>query len=709
MQEGALLRMDQPPKEASERRAPMGPWHTQAMGVRKCRSGELCNTQRLALSATLALFACALVARAAPGGQALSEVWSEADGLQMKYSTNHDDLLSTKGSELSLSSNQNKQEAARPEEQASAQEQAEGQEESVSGGGDSSLNSGQPEESSANLGADEGSNSERAPSGEDQQAAGQEQAADNEQGADSSRQTNKVPAYRQPAQADSFAARKRGQQQQQRFIDPPQRFKQSDDLEDNSQPVRGRQAKASAEPDLPSFNSAFEHAEGGNEVASIDHGDDLQPNFGQELPGSAKFRQPGRLFKEAVRMAKVEEPAQKTESENGDESGSGEDESSSSSLEAANEKRQLDSERDGASQPEEPSQMDGERAFAAAEKVAASLRGRQNMIDFDRIVDTRQTRNGVAGGKFQPAALQRPNEMSSFEPANARTGARRFTTRGPAVDVFGGADDEEPGGRPFGQSEQRALVAGSTSHKERSVALSRQPSGASQAANYKQLAYSRGLGQQVGPEQADRRAPVAPNRPNKLDSPDSVRDNFISPGHYPGSMPHLTQAASESQRKELAAQQPVPESSKVVADQVGSSAAAAASAVVAPADPAQASSQQQQMPSSPLETAQTQLVASDTSYLAQSAASNPDVSRVAALATESPAASPLSGPTNEQTALLGQVTPEPESQPESQQIMAPLLLSTTTMAPMPATSTSPAPTTTSQPPSLKRFKFRKYR
>lgn len=279
-------------------------------------------------------------------------------------------------------------------------------------------------------------------------------------------------------------------------------------------------------------------------------------------------------------------------------------------------------------------------------------------------------------------------------------------------------------------------------HSQQQTSASPLPSGhanrAAGSANsqaYKQLSYFKSVTdhhkhQQPAPSPASKASATGPVRFSSVraapvastadaDSPDNVRDNFISPGHYPGSMAHLTQAASEVKAKSAL-------------DSLASSSASSSSKLEASL--VTKSSQANERAMAEQQSSQQAAVSGDKQLQEQSVTAASEQNRLISMigtAGESRKADDLSDEatitaTATPTSLVS-VTPVPESQQEeSQQIMAPILMSTTTMAPMlsttsPASTAAPSGTTTptsvtntsitstSQAPSLKRFKFRKYR
>lgn len=570
------------------------------------------------------------------GEHALSEVWSDSDGLQMKYSTNHDDLLSTKGSELSLSTNNKHHAAAAPaDEQANEQtnEQA-GQQQQ------------QDETSSADQPSSEGAESARPSAGaasEDSDSESSAEGANTEQGVDSSRQ---IP----------LRAQVRTQQQQtQKFSEPSSKYR-------NSASKHNGQAAAEDADGPISYESA--QADVGDDSADAPEQTNVDPgaesesangNRHSENSVAGRFHRPGRLFKEAVRMQANEASDAKTDSDD-----FSDDESSSSSQQRENAGKQSGARGTGTNVDGSPINVDNNsdspsseandessgNSFANTDQSAANQDGDENELQAAKA--TRQQNTMIDFDQLANGPGHRQRGTDAFDDRFGESSSSRSGHRQPAK-------------RPVGVPMQHAASAGPSAGGQRLPVPSGQRAN-SPPTSYRALPYFRN---QVASEQVET---ATRNR-----SPDSERDNFISPGHFPGSMAHLTQAASETQKKEQAVSQPAP-----AADQIS---AAASSSV-------QESSQ-------------------------QVAAASDNLIRTAA-PTQTPAFDAVSEDSRQ--APSAQVTPEPQSQPESQQIMAPILMSTTTMAPMPAslvatTTASVGNTnqTASAPPSLKRFKFRKYR
>lgn len=640
---------------------------------------------------------------------ALSEVWSESEGLQMKYSTDHDDLLSTRGSELQMNVHgEPSKESGTGEGGQESAGAAGGQEESSSGSEGGSSESSGPTSSDHTSDGSSGQLSSL-PTSSSGGADTEPQEADS--GADStSRKTNRVPLNRK--------------QSSSKF---PEFKEESDGF--NSIP---------SDQSSGANNNQYE----GADQVNVDNGSDMPPQASQETPtpGKQPFRQIGRMFKEAVKMTKSgpeqkvkhSEKSSTSDNNNDDDEEAADGNSSNGGLENSNEKQQQEQQEDEAG-ADEPN-FGPYKSSPGAQKT--SPRGRQNMIDFDRLVDNKQGRAMLMNQNREPLTQQQAgptaDELSSLEggeeqagygnPAEANDGYRRHGQRMNQIgqqqlqQLMNGPPDD------FGMFQSAApnsffTAAGSSpAHKERAppaASKSTTPAAggsasssaqAKQANNYKQLAYFRNLSQQQQKASQDARTkPAITSRAQQQepDSPDSVRDNFISPGHFPGSMPHLTQAASEMQKKQAevpaaTSVQPIDEqksaSSPVQTTQPGlQDTTVAASTNTVSTSTTNAESSQQQKAASP-QTGDTNV--SSLGEQQTNKTSQAD-SRVEPAAAELP---------SKQKELPIHVTPVPEVQPESQQIMAPVYFSTTTMAPIASTSTTSEPA-----PTLKRFKFRKYR
>lgn len=665
----------------------------------------------------LLAFGAACSGKLVQAEHALSEVWSEADGLQMKYSTDHDEMLSTKGSELSLSSHQpsNKQETTSTLDGTAAQAASENQQEDA--GPSSEGSSG--ESSSAN--GDSSSSSESSKSeGEGTANIDNLNESNNEQGADASKRADSRLPPNPPRHFVSASKQSRFSEPASRYSGTTEESRPSaaaalsssrSEADNDDDDTRGGPAR-NLDSDAGSFSSAADEADRDDESSS----DGPSSSGGNR---NVKILQPGRLFKEAVKMGSSDE-ARTKQSEKGESPDEAEAARPDESLGSGREKAEAESsaeEPSAAGEPEfGPATSGGERP-----KKSEAQSHRQNMIDFDRIVDRqREVKSNLASSVRDLVNIEAGSEESDDEsdgetrPGRANDGFKRAGGfRQPPImsnairnefahddegSAVGPTEEPNPAYRQTsaGYHDHRHMTAGSTAHKERLAPAS--PSKAPVLAS-KQLAYFRGISQQSSGEPSGRRPGSSSAA---VPSPDSVRDNFISPGHYPGSMPHLTQAASELQKKELSAGDaigpaiaPVPPTNQKAVDLVSTASTISTPSSVVQQKPAFDTT----APIRPEESNKQVQVVSPNSAPSTSAAKPATDNRTGA--------KPSQGTSRPELPEFNlQVTPEPESQPESQQIMAPILLSTTTMAPMPSTSPPPATTET---PSLKRFKFRKYR
>lgn len=471
------------------------------------------------------------------GEHALSEVWSEADGLQLKYSTDHDDLLSTKSSELSLASQQKSDQA-----QASPDSSSSGQESEESSDG---LARQQDDTAEGNAGSQAGL----------QSLENKDTPDETEQGTDSSsRRSEKVPAAGHPATSTTSS----------KFSEPAARFRSAA----RASEANGRASLTSrlrSTSDAIRFSSALDMA---NADAGSDETDRTSPEGADD-----QLKTPGRAAK-TYQTSSEETSNVINDDQDVEQAEPGEDgnELSNSALRTA----RLDAARN------RPAMFEFERSVASVSgESGGHVKQEQNNADIPEPVMLSEPQDSEKG---QPAGDEEPRLPVS---ADAKV------TADESEDAASDEDAAASATKQLKQAERQQRPA---------------------------LAYFR----QASPAQT------------RAESPDSVRDDFISPGHFPGSMAHLTQAASELKQVDLAAGKP---------------------------------------------------------QLEQQAAS-------------------LTVPTAVSAPPRGQVTPEPASQPESRQIVAPVLIPTTTMAPMPATSSTPEPSVNASDtaaPTLKRFKFRKYR
>lgn len=756
---------------------------------------------------------------------ALSEVWSETEGVKMKYSTNHEDLLSTKGSELNM---------LRAHAAGSG-----GGEQAATEGGAANDEAGGEESASAQ------GQQHQAPIGESGEGRQDESS---EQGADASRQADiKTAPPRSSQYHQTLAASNSKSSSVQKFSDPPQRYRQKssfdsddksnsndDDDSDNDQSSRGSHDKESTsgskgksssssklyEPETLSFNSAYEQTDAqkdpasdvdessgsrgtstGGAMSKADHEDKRNSDGGESdfaaaaagrAETAAKFRNPGRLFKEAVKQvtSSRDSDSQQANDESNDErpvsplgpSGAGADGDEAPS-------RSAESDDSDSSSPNSDSADEGFQARGMNQKSM-----RSNMIDFDsnpmlanmqppqrqQIVDEVDEISGFGGDSLQRFA-GRPSMpmMARGGPMGGGPMMGANPMINPMANLDAGNDDDDDSGdgpsvggggggyfRPSGN--MFAAAAGNSAHKapvpvaakeatksrqvgsnsngntsggqSRGPASSKSTSSSGSDKPRESMAYFKGqqrLNQLNKPTSEDLTSDNSNNDNNNNESPDNVRDNFISPGHFPGSMPHLTQAASELRRKQAevatnsgkvdktAQATNVKEEPEELAKASTFSASSTLGHSIGSQD--QASSQQQPQ----------QLTTSDTifqSVLTGSPAKTSASADGKPVAEVTPFAASIFTDESAKVEVIA-VTPVPDAQADSQQIMAPILISTTTMAPLPATrqaligpevvpaptqpQLSPAlstpsiatdsattPTSTTGKPALKRFKLR---
>lgn len=714
---------------------------------------------------------------------ALSEVWSESDGLQMKYSTDHEDLLSTKGSELQLNVHGKPNESGGSGEESAAtsggttsnQEGSSSSSENESesngtpttnvGGSDhaSDGSSGQSNTIPTSTSNNDDTESSPVSSNDDSSDRGGSSSS-GEDSADSTSSQNRVPLSKQHSSGNSFIR----QHQSSRFSEPSARFRtnsvqRDDSLSNKDEETRATRYKSESDAfnSIPSSNPFGNGNNNNDDAGSMSDqvnvengaGDDLpSAQASQEMVAGKAFRQVGRMFKEAVKMGNSDKPkslhkssksGNKDNSNENEESNDEENNNSNEQVNGSEKQQQDDDAPSSASQEPDYNQF---KSSANSLKMAGSPKGRQNMIDFDRMVDNK----AMMMNQQQQTALQQqqgdsPDEISNVDGGEEESGPisnddyRRSLAAQNRVPQIGRQQLQQLMNSPpdeFGmfqpnnfQNSNPFFASGSSPEKKERVApSSKQANNKQHTTNSKPLAYFKGLSlQQKQASEEARRAPqMSANRQQanqqqqQPESPDNVRDNFISPGHFPGSMPHLTQAASETQKKEAEVpasnQQPVIVAAAATTSSTSSSAPTTA--------PSSSSDQSQAIPlaSSDL----TISVASSTSVVSSTSPSNVAAessqqgqqqsdTKQSKIGTGS-RAEPSPSVESRERDLQIHVTPVPEIQPESQQIMAPVYFSTTTMAPLPSTSAIPtsggdnkATTTSSEPPTLKRFKFRKYR
>ena len=715
------------------------------------QSGSIAAKRSLPSGRSLATV-CACVALAvslacwlpsAAANHAQSEVWSEADGLSLKYSTNHDDLLSTKGSELSLDSNKREQqqhaagsaageaeeapagESGSSEDTSGAQTAAESGPEQAGGGGGVSSGAGDEEQS---LGAGDSSGD----------GGAQEQGADS-----SSRQTNKLPVGGRVHSYDLSASSQRahkqptgGHSQVPRFRDLQQ---QATNEEDEAPPsaAAGARSKVHREEPADSYSSGPSDEAApppSSPGSSADEGTSglEQASDSADAPppgsyGSARFRQPGRLFKQAVRLPETP----RGESNGGPSADDDDSASNEEGQSSAGGQSGADEETFGASQTPKHQLKPKQAAQFASE---TSGEPDENELSAGSPDDSDGGRRSVGTGAAFPS---QPESGSGADEEEGAPSSNGF------FDAFGGSSfgrghsqggfhDHSAARAPLASSNKERAVQQQSSGGHKQQQQEAKPAGlgaggAKSGQSQKPLAYLRSaLGEQArgaprDQRPAEHRAAVK-SGPSSFriqqqaanEGPDSVRDDFISPGHYPGSMPHLTQAASEVRpeaqggtseqaKSRLPSEEPKLAESKTVPQE-------------APVEGEKQSSQRQELAGKQAH----QLAEGRTGGQLRASASNETAAK-----QENELQASMAATSEAQTHSVT-VTPEPAAQAQEQQIMAPTLLaSTTTMAPMvPTTSSttstfaptsladlgaasqsSPSPTPAQPASSLKRFKF----
>ena len=543
---------------------------------------------------------------------ALSEVWSEADGLSLKYSTNHDELLGGKGSELSLSSNKQEQKHGEAEAGAEAEEAPAGQQGEPSAGEQQQQQSHGSEEGAGEQGADSSSRQlDKIPIG-----------AKLRQSAGASKQFEESSGDERP---ESSARGAKEEEEEGRSADEeiPKPTRQSVVTKSSRAGAGPARAESESSNEAESDGRADEEEEevgGNNSVTQAAAAAADESPLPADAPGSygnARFRQPGRLFKEAVRMV-------------------------------------------GEQRDESP------RASGEADEAALSSGNTDDSSEADE-------------GRASDEAGQQPgffgHTTAALDEADEEAGGTR--PHGAFLDVAASraplaSSNKESLAR---QQQQQQQASSSARRPQASSGQQQQPQKPPPQA-YKQLAYFRGVDQSSGPQQQRPFQQVVEQE--SIESPDSVRDNFISPGHYPGSMAHLTQAASEVQKTAEAAQK---------AQGAGRPEKAAEATSVSETSAAEATS----------------IGSSQPKEEAARASDTPAQQQQQAVGVQEAASSAQ--------AMVVVVTPEPAAQAQEQQIAAPSLLgdqsTSTTMAPM-AAGAEQAAGSTQTPASLKRFKFRRF-
>lgn len=550
------------------------------------------NNNKFVLMVTISLLMLLILTRLTFAEKASSEVWSDSDGVQVKYSTDHETA-----SEMSLSS-------------------------------DKRLNavvpSSETQVSTTNQGgaATAGDRSDSSTT-----------ATDEEQ-----EQGNNQRPYAGGSSEAGYESPQSG----------AQRSEPSDQLSYKSA------AELVSEPD--------------DEQNNIDHGEDNERR-GQEA--GAKFRSPGRLFKEAIRV----------NSGVGDDNqgGKNSDESVQSSSDDSSEGSGSSGNSSGSEESNEPSEQ---ASWGRPDETSGgSIQGQTgNMVDFDRLASKqrqlqRQQHSNpledddrIIGGSKQSFPNYDESEATNSEDSGSskesssvdededESGQSMSSTKHHRPEQRTSAPSKEIAQKSKLRSSMNIQSELGSRQQNKARVFNKQPS--------QQLSYFRGAQQQF-----DNKARQMVN----VNSPDSVRDEFISPGHFPGSMPHLTQAASEVSRNEKKTSSPSLSSSS--------------------------------------EKLETSSISDNEGVIKDSSADQ-------MLVASGISSSKAKIKPEEDGQKIVTVTPEPETA-ESQQVMPPILVTTTT--PMPAqlpttknitfdvNSDSNLNSTSSAQNILKRFKLRKLR
>lgn len=183
---------------------------------------------------------------------------------------------------------------------------------------------------------------------------------------------------------------------------------------------------------------------------------------------------------------------------------------------------------------------------------------------------------------------------------------------------------------------------------------------------------------------------------------DSERDNFQSPGHFPGSMAHLTQAASEALRKEIPPIETSGVPGPVQNDDRSMSTIRAAQSILAPSSNVTSTSTPNTTNGvTPQATDLATTATTTSSTTSQQQQQQTGDAKTTVTTTRAPYISDSLAKYSMGDLINnrdGSVTTEPQTTPESQQLMPPILMTTTTVPPMMATPTSASQTesTTSQ-------------
>lgn len=531
------------------------------------------------------------IASPAAAEHALSEVWSDSDGVEMKFSTDHDTLA-----EVSV------------------------KRESVAGAAPAA--SSQLEVDANPL--DSGSRPDAA--AEAQASSSKQQEADN---------------VGVPAQSSQYAGHSRPEDDSSA---------NSDSSDSESDEAGAKSANQHEQQQALSFRSASELVgdtpstggdanQGLEEQTSADAGADETIERRQQ-ESNARFRSPGRLFKEALRMGG---PWQSANSALRDESAD-----SSSSQEAGSRANEADSA--GAAMPDDASEPGDTHFFEAAghqqrsdakaqsqdsslllfapeqrpRKFKTRLDGGEQIATkrsnsaFFQATETANKQESLYNKKQDDASEEANNAASNtnyneIPPASVDSNSNEQSDANERLEENSSKmrPDQAPSSSSSEQDEQdnswssssssesdQAKKAGARqqqamSSKQQAAAINpnhtalrqmatpkqmtigKKPAGGNRPIDYDAVADFPRPGQQQ--QQTSRRQPqplnylrnVIPRNQIKdearvaADSPDAIRDDFISPGHYPGSMAHLTQAASETKKKFEKEDSPAPATQSV--------------------------------------------------------------------------------------------------------------------------------------------------
>ncbi|KAG9509373.1 hypothetical protein GZH46_02116, partial [Fragariocoptes setiger] len=413
---------------------------------------------------------CALLCVSVEPSQAvsLSEVWGESEGTQFKYRTDHDDLLSTKGSELQQRNQvtsggsdeqqqQGEQAGAGGETEASSGQQAGGGAEDAAG---QQQSSGAAQESGESSGSDSADASSKSEEDDSSASSGGGGGGGNEQGADSS-----------PAKLTATAAGG----------------------------VRG-DARPN-ESDESSFYDAIPAAPI-DEQSNVDAGnDDLVPTrtSSSSVTPSGSERRPVPLYPRASVQASRHE--HEDHKQNVDHDNEDNDSNNNNNNDNSNNNNNVDSEFRENVRPmsfdndDEPTYRDDSARVVGGGPAAGP---HNQMIDFDQVMRNSQRSHSAHNSEAASSAAAPESNYEMVDVHRHEASAKRgFGTAGRLAPLGAGVPGHQSFHHPHAHS------------------------------NYQSM--------QVGVK----------NQRLSMLNPDGERDHFQSPGHFPGSMPHLTQAASE--------------------------------------------------------------------------------------------------------------------------------------------------------------------